>query len=148
MRRRIIYWRPLGCRNWLVSSYVPDGSLLRRVKSASILRMHFVGDLERSCSQIRRTSQPSRLRVFVTRRSRRLLAMSLLFPKRPVVLRQIAVLCASVPETAVHKESKARAAKNKVWLPEHWLISPPSSDAVLPQELPEGEDQLGASVPD
>jgi hypothetical protein len=53
-------------------------------------------------------------------------------PKRPVSRWPIAVLRAAVPETAVNKNSNLLPTKNKIWLTENFLFSPPASDMMLP----------------
>jgi hypothetical protein len=40
-----------------------------------------------------------------------------------------------VPEAAIDEECKAAVAKNKVWLAEHWLMTPPAFNALRAHEL-------------
>jgi hypothetical protein len=40
------------------------------------------------------------------------------------------VLRATVPETTIHKDREPELWKNKIWLAEYFLISPPAGDFV------------------
>ena len=56
-------------------------------------------------------------------------------PEFPVVLRFGRVLRAAMPETAVHKHRELELLKNEVRLAEDFLITPPASDAIRPENF-------------
>jgi len=71
----------------------------------------------------------------------------LFFPKWPVIHRQIGVLGASMPETAINENDDTLAAKGEIRLSKMLLTTTPSGDAMRPEKVRKGKFSVFVAVP-
>ena len=75
------------------------------------------------------------------------IGLELLFPKWPVVYRQLRVLKASMPETAINENDDTLAAKGEIRLSKMLLTTTPSGDAMRPEKVRKGKFSVFVAVP-
>ncbi len=85
-----------------------------------------------SCSQIRRTRQPSDRNVCGDKLVPRLVHCEFSLPEGRVVLGLRGMLWTAMPETAVHKYRQLQFWKYEIWLAEYRLMSTPAGDSISP----------------